>query len=324
MKDNEKLPLVSIILLNWNGYEDTIEALESLYQINYPNYNVILVDNNSTNDSINKILDYCNGNTIIKSDFFTYNKNNKPINVTCIKEDEINNETYINHTSFPKSKNLLLIENNENYGFAKGNNIGIKYTIEHDNPEYILLLNNDTVVDPDFLLHMVNHALTDPNIGIIGPKFYYYDFEGSNDTIWCVGSVVDLEHYPGHHSIMDEIKIEDYTEIIECDWVSGAGLLIKTEALPKDYLNTDFFFGCEDVDLAIQVKNNGYKVVTVLNSIIWHKTGMSRKKGSSIKSELNQVKTNLQFIKLHKKHYYTHLPIYAYQIFKLYLKALFN
>ena len=48
-------PLVSIILLNWNGYEDTLEALESLYQINYPNYNVIVADNNSTNDSIEKI-----------------------------------------------------------------------------------------------------------------------------------------------------------------------------------------------------------------------------------------------------------------------------
>ena len=48
-------PLVSIILLNWNGYEDTLEALESLYQINYPKYNVIVADNNSTNDSVEKI-----------------------------------------------------------------------------------------------------------------------------------------------------------------------------------------------------------------------------------------------------------------------------
>ena len=51
-------PLVSIILLNWNGYDDTLEALESLYQINYPNYNVIVVDNHSTNESIEKITEY--------------------------------------------------------------------------------------------------------------------------------------------------------------------------------------------------------------------------------------------------------------------------
>ena len=54
--------LVTIILLNWNGYDDTLEALESLYQIDYPCYNVIVVDNHSTNDSIDKITEYTKGN----------------------------------------------------------------------------------------------------------------------------------------------------------------------------------------------------------------------------------------------------------------------
>ncbi len=67
-------PQISIIILNWNGWKDTIECLESIYQINYPNYQVIVVDNGSEDNSIEKIKNYCSGKAVIKSDFFEYNK----------------------------------------------------------------------------------------------------------------------------------------------------------------------------------------------------------------------------------------------------------
>ena len=72
---------VAIIILNWNGWEDTIECLESLYQINYPNYNVILVDNASSDESLKKIKEYAEGKIKIESNFFDYNSDNKPIDV---------------------------------------------------------------------------------------------------------------------------------------------------------------------------------------------------------------------------------------------------
>lgn len=313
-------PLVSIILLNWNGYEDTLEALESLYQINYPNYNVIVADNNSTNDSVEKIKEYTLGNIRVETEYTKY-VDNKPIKLTIVNEGEYSE---IDNTSDENEKKLLLIKNNENYGFAKGNNIAIDYTIKYDNPDYILLLNNDTIVDPNFLEKLINVAQNDSKIGLLGPKFYYYDYEGSHETIWCIGSVVDLDHFPGHHSIMEEPDYDLTQDVIECDWVSGAGALIKTEAMPESYLSTEFFFGCEDVDLAISIKEKGYKVVTVMDSIIWHKVGMSRHKNSTFKTEYNHIKTNLQFIKKHKSNYYMNLPKYYYQILKLYIKAIIN
>ena len=314
-------PLVSIILLNWNGYEDTLEALESLYNINYPKYNVIVADNNSTNDSIEKIKEYSQGKIRVETEYTKY-IDNKPIQLNIVKEGEYPDN--IDNTSTSEQKKLLLIENRENYGFAKGNNIAIDYTIKHDKPEYILLLNNDTIVDSEFLNKMIDVALSDEKIGLIGPKFFYYNYEGSHETVWCIGSVVDLDHFPGHHSIMEEPGYDLTQEVIECDWVSGAGALIKTEAMPESYLSTEFFFGCEDVDLAISIKEKGYKVVTVTDSIIWHKVGMSRHKNSTFKTEYNHVKTNLQFIKKYKSKYYLHLPKYLYQITKLYIKAIIN
>ena len=313
-------PLVSIILLNWNGYEDTLEALESLYQIDYPNYNVIVADNNSTNDSIDKIKEYALGNIRVETEYTKY-ADNKPIQLTCLDEGDY---TRADNTSTQSQKKLLLIQNRENYGFAKGNNIAIDYTMKVDKPDYVLLLNNDTIVAPDFLDRLIDVAQSDSNIGLLGPKFYYYDYEGSHETIWGIGSVVDLDHFPGHHSIMEEPGYDLTRDVIECDWVSGAGALIKAEAMPDEYLSTEFFFGCEDVDLAISIKKKGYKVVTVTDSIIWHKVGMSRHKNSTFKTEYNHIKTNLQFIKKHKSNYYLNLPKYCYQIMKLYIKALIN
>jgi len=72
-------PRVSIIILNWNGWEDTVECLESVYQINYPNFDVILVDNASEDNSLKKIRNYCCGNLKVESRFFKYNPKNKPI-----------------------------------------------------------------------------------------------------------------------------------------------------------------------------------------------------------------------------------------------------
>ncbi|WP_342452635.1 glycosyltransferase family 2 protein [Thermococcus stetteri] len=66
-------PRVSIIILNWNGWKDTIECLESLYRITYPNYDVILVDNASKDDSVQKIKEYAEGKIKVNSKFFEYN-----------------------------------------------------------------------------------------------------------------------------------------------------------------------------------------------------------------------------------------------------------
>jgi len=81
-------PKVSIIILNWNGWKDTIECLESVYQITYPNYNVIVVDNGSEDESIEKIREYCKGKIKVESKFFEYNLGNKPIKIIEYTREE--------------------------------------------------------------------------------------------------------------------------------------------------------------------------------------------------------------------------------------------
>jgi GT2 family glycosyltransferase len=307
---------VTIIILNWNGWEDTIECLESLYQIDYPNYDVIVVDNNSTDESIERIREYCNGNIKPKSKFYTYKPENKPIKIYEYNENS-SNTAFIKPDGYndrSSDERLILIKNNENYGFAEGNNIGIRFSLKTLHPDYLLLLNNDTVVEPHFLTDMVNTGDRDENIAVVGPKTYFYNFDGRDDVTWSVGGTVNLSHYPGYHDIkLEDNPPIDKNSVMMVDWISGAVMLIKTRMLPPNLLNSDFFFGCEDVDLCIEMEHNGYHMVTDLKSTVWHKAGASKSR-VKFRGISKEIKTNLKFMKTHEKNYWLHLPIYILQI----------
>jgi GT2 family glycosyltransferase len=317
---------VSVIILNWNGWEDTVECLESLYQIDYPNYDIILVDNDSKDDSINKIRDYCEGKLKTVSPFYRYNPDNKPIHILEYTTEETESQLYLDkieaYDKLPSNKKLILIKNNENSGFAEGNNIGIRLSLKTLNPDYILLLNNDTVVGKNFLTELVKTGESNEKIAIIGPKTYFYNFNGRNDVIWSVGGTVDLSRYPGYHDIdLKEKSIKINDSIMDVDWISGAVLLIKAKMLPSKLLNSDFFFGCEDIDLCIEMKHNGFDMVTNLKSIVWHKAGVSKSK-VKFKGISKEIKTNLLFMKTHEKNYRIHLPIHILQVIYRYSSML--
>ena len=165
-------PKVSIITLNWNGWKDTIECLESLYQITYPNYDIIVVDNGSKDESTAKLEIYCEGEIKVESKFFEYSGENKPIKIIGYTREEAEagggkeNEV----AGLPSNRKLILIKNEKNYGFAEGNNSGMRYALKALNPEYVLLLNNDTVVDKEFLGVLVKAGMSYERIGICGAK----------------------------------------------------------------------------------------------------------------------------------------------------------
>lgn len=214
-----KNPRVVIVILNWNGWRDTIECLESIFQIDYPNYSVVLVDNVSSDDSIKNIIEFAEGNLKFKSEFFEYSSENKPLDFTILKEDEIIHQLY-KHKDVP----LTIIKNETNEGFAEGNNIGIKYGLNNLNPDYFLLLNNDTIVDKNFLNFLVDEGENNKNIGLLIPKIYYYD---NPNVILCVGGKIDWKFARGLHVGTNEEDTGQYNIKHSFDYISGAALLIK-------------------------------------------------------------------------------------------------
>lgn len=263
-------PKVSIIILNWNGWKDTIECLESLYQINYPHYEVILIDNNSSDNSINKIEEYCNGKIVIKSPFFEYNSCNKPIKYSIGTDEE--------KASLEK---LILIKNKKNAGFAEGNNIGIRYALKNLNPDYILLLNNDTVVDKNFLAEMLKVSESNNKIGITGPKIYYYD---ESNRIWFARGKISWKFCRGLNIGYNELDIGQYNQVSEMEYASGCTFLIKKEVIDKiGLIDKRFFLYFEEIDWTLRAAKMGYKSVFVPKGKIWHKVSKS---GGGIKGKI--------------------------------------
>ena len=297
-------PRVSIIILNWNGWRDTIECLESLYRITYPNYDVIVVDNGSKDESIQKIKEYCEGKIKVESKFFKYDPSNKPIRVFEIYEDNAKQGKFNKplYEKFEPDRRMILIKNKDNYGFAGGNNIGIKFALSVLNSDYVLLLNNDTVVDKMFLDELVKVAERKDSVGVVGPIIYFYD---TPTVIQHTGGKINM--WTGRRKHVIQIDNNKSMNIIEVDFVSGACLLVKKKVVEKvGLLDEEYFAYVEDVDWCFRIKQRGYTILSTPRSVIWHKVSMSTGGKDNATVLYYILRNNLLFIRKNAKIY--HLP----------------
>lgn len=224
-------PKVTIIILNWNGKEDTIECLGSLKHITYPNNEILLVDNGSTDGS-----------------------------VECFRN---------------RHPEIEIIENEENLGFAEGNNVGIRRAMD-EGADYVLLLNNDTVVDPEFLGELVNVVAKNPKIGFAGPKIYYYDYNGKKDVINFAGGRLNMWKGTARHIGKKEIDSGQYDKIKKVDYAQGSCLLGRIEMISKiGLLDPEYFTYWEEDDWCMRGRKAGYDTVFVPKAKIWHKISTS-------------------------------------------------
>lgn len=269
-------PRVAIIILNWNGWKDTLECLESVYQINYPEYDVVVVDNNSNDDSLEKIENYCAGKIKVDSSFFEYQDKN-PVKIFKYTNNKLENSKIPERNdinSINSHEKLTLIKNDKNYGFAKGNNIGIRYALKNLDIEYVLLLNNDTVVDKDFLTELVNVAKNNDNIGFVGPKVYIYS---SKNTLQVAGGAhVDLKHGEVDEIAYHQRDEGQFDHYLEPDYIGGTCILCSREVIEEvGMLDPGYFMYWEDADWCFRGRKQGYKSVYAFKSKIWHKYGAS-------------------------------------------------
>jgi hypothetical protein len=269
-----------VVLLNWNGWRDTIECLESLSRVSYDAFSVIVVDNGSTDDSVSRIREYCRGGAKIESKILEPAGPSRPWRLTELTRVESEAKPpHLARSGTSTDDNIALILNERNYGFAEGSNIGIRYCLAALDPAYVLLLNNDTVVSPDFLSELVRVGDSDEKIGILGPKLLYYDYNGRSDVILYAGGAINpWREMIAHHVGSREIDEGQFDIGGETSWCSGAAMLIRSELVRAALLNTAYEFGLEDVEYCMNAKKRGYKVVYVPSSKVWHKVSISWKK----------------------------------------------
>jgi hypothetical protein len=230
-------PKVSIIMLNWNGLADTVECLESLKKITYPNYEVIVVDNASEGDDTK----------VLEEKFGGY---------------------------------IHLMKNDQNYGFCVANNRAIRYALEHARPDYFLLLNNDTVVDPAFLTEMVKTAEADPAVAVAGAKFYYYDDPNRLQSLWgktnlwkgniaAIPLAMETGLFVRGHKEYDRGQYDALKEVSHVPF--WCVLIRRTSMEAIGLLDERYFLGWDEVDYATRTRKAGFKIAYVPAAKVWHK-----------------------------------------------------
>ncbi|TAH27099.1 MAG: glycosyltransferase family 2 protein [Cytophagales bacterium] len=264
---------VYIVILNFNGWRHTIECLESVFKLKYSNFSIVVVDNNSTDDSVKKIISWAKGDIQVKPESSCFDKLvipnvSKPLKLCVLnKEDIKDNFSY-------ESNILTLIPNNNNFGFADGNNIGITYAINQKDCKYVWLLNNDTVVPEDCLdgLISVFSKKTNEKIGIVGSKLLYYR---NPTTIQNIGvNYYKWIAYTKEIGAFETDKGQFDKDNIQVDLVQGASMFVTKDYIQEvGMLSTDYFLYFEEVDWSIRGKELGYKCKYSPNSVVYHKSG---------------------------------------------------
>jgi len=232
LKKQVNRPAVSIIILNWNGLEDTLECLESLKKIAYPNYEVVVVDNGSEG------------------------------NDAQVLEEKFGNYTH-------------LIKNDRNFGFAVGANIGMRYVLNNSNPDYLLLLDNDAIIDRNCLDELVQVMTTDSQIGAVTAVIYCYDEPDeiqqslSGRVNFWIGDVIGMDWVTRFFKIRPTLKDNLPREVKQTGFWC---ILFKRECFEKiGLIDRSYFFTWEGADYCERLRRKGYKIVYAPKAKIWHK-----------------------------------------------------
>ncbi|WP_462281087.1 glycosyltransferase family 2 protein [Salinivirga cyanobacteriivorans] len=300
---------VYIVLLNWNGSEDTIECIQSLKKLDYENFQILLLDNGSSKESLAHLAE---GLGISRD--FPMNEISK-FSVDGLKES------------------LILYPFTENHGFSRAHNYAFEKIIcDFKDGHYIWILNNDTKVYTDSLTPLVNQFYGNKKLGLCGSIIAYSD---RPQLMQCYGGGYYYKRYGMVKLVGKQIPVSKRTKKdFKINYLMGASILADINVMRKvKGFDEDFFMYFEDLDLSFRVLQMGYEIDVASESIILHKDSGSMTRRKYFFYYLMKKHTFI-FIKKHFKHIsitqilfnLAHLIIRARTFKNLYygLKGIFN
>lgn len=228
-------PLVSIITVNYRQAQITCDFLDSLREIHYPHYEVLLVDNGMLEDESDKFRQH-----------------------------------------HPR---VRVINSVDNLGFAGGNNLAIREALG----DYILLINNDTIVPADFLESLVQVLETHPKAGMVSPKIYFYD---EPQVLQYAGrGKIDFRTGRGRDAAKGTLDEGQFDDLRQADYAHGACVLIRRTLLEEiGLLREDYFMYYEELDFSVRARRAGWEILYTPKAYIHHRESSSMGKTSPLKT----------------------------------------
>ena len=222
-------PHVAVVVLSFNGREDTLACVESLERMDWERLTTIVVDNASTDGTLEAVQERFSG--------------------------------------------VVTIRNEENLGFAEGNNVGMRTALEAG-ADHVLVLNNDTVTDEQLVAELVAVARARPDAGTLCPLIRYLD---PPDRIWYAGARFDPRAiHNGRHTGYGERDVGQYHTVRETGRATGAAMLVPRRVLEEVGLfDSKLFIQVEDVDISLRMRAAGYRILFVPTAILWHRVAVT-------------------------------------------------
>jgi len=262
-------PGLAVCLLNWNGWRDTLECIESLRQQDYPNFVTVVLDNYSLNDSVERIRAWAKTNLPEPSGFIDYQGK------VARRGGEEGKESLLQGVKSPDR--LVLICNEENTGFTGGCNAAIDYALRRKFPlDYVFLLNNDTALEPDCLTRLMRVG-KESGAGIIGAVMF--DETGKKPSFNGSISMKRQFFYPVVNWQLPPPVTDK--EFWPTDCAHGGAMVIRADVLRAvhaetgNYLREGLFMYNECAEFQYHAACLGHHAVVAKNARVYHKNARS-------------------------------------------------
>lgn len=266
--------MIYIVILNWNSARDTIHCIKSALSLNkIKDVTIVVCDNDSKKESYEEIKNFVLDQTNISN--------------LIISENEIPNYKNSNYK-------IVLIKNEKNYGYAGGNNRGIRFALNQESMQYVWILNNDTEVASDSLDYLIDKFESNKRYGVVGSKLVEFE---NRTKVQGIGGAINPKFCTtkeiGSELTIDE-NIDELSYEKNIDYVIGASMMFSRLCLQKvGLMCEDYFLYYEEIDICNRIKKNNLKVGIASRSIVYHKHGASTESGKSDIADYYSVKNRL-------------------------------
>lgn len=297
---------VWVVVLNYNGWRDTIECLESVARTEYPALRVIVVDNASADHSVEHIAAWAAGSATaqlpehVPSGRPRLRPIPKPVAYAVIAATG-----EVESGDTPGDPWLTIMRSPGNLGFAGGNNVALRHLLAREQHGWVWVLNNDIVVAPEALGRMMAVATHTPAAGAVGATLLEYQ---DPDVVQAAGGGT----YGSWHGLVQgsQAGARRGTTVADrpLDFVSGGCALIELDVIRRaGMLDERFFLYAEDIDWSIRIRAAGFRLLYAPDAEVWHKGGATTVAGSPF-NDFHTVRSSLLLV---HKHTPFRLPVAA-------------
>lgn len=265
-------PPVRAVLVNYNGWRDTIECLESVMRSDYPNLRVIVCDNASSDGSEERIQRWSAGHELVVGSVALRQLSDpplpKPLPIVTMTRDQLSS------ASSPCDASLLLVTCGANLGFAGANNVALEYLRRVEPTAHVLLLNNDTVVARDAVRALVASATRETGGGAVAVGATVLRYHEPDSVEMLGGATVSRTNAMVRRAAAGTLRSDPRPGQVLLDYVSGTCMLVSPETLRRvGLLDERYFLYGEDCDWGLRMAAAGVRLLYSPAAEVWHKGG---------------------------------------------------